>query len=145
MEQQIIWEDNFFNIDTNIEKVFYPLMKKNREFLLIWLWVQENKIIGKFALIWDTESKWWKELRPFEEYGVLKGIEYYVPHELEEKAQEYAYEEKDYYPYFNAFKLIINSKILDSNFKNTPTLTGKQARVPNSGIVEFKGEIKYAI
>ncbi len=116
-------------------KIVWPLLKQGKHFV-VWTWFDTaiKKFYGKFAM--ELTDDGWVEKKPFEEYGVLKGVDHILPNGLENILRVM---ERDwnitFYGYFNYFKLVINSKWLDKDTEVVGTLTTKQARIPNSGLI----------
>lgn len=158
MQLRLFEGEEYYSDGENIKRIIFPLIKyagqERQQVMLVWLWVSEHHhtgydylhsdldVLGKFALVWDKETDYWTELKPFEEYGKLKGVEYMLPHKFEEIALEYATKETDYYSYFDAFKLPLNSDYISEEWSakgdRVATITTKQNRIPNAGIVRYK-------
>lgn len=133
-------EDTFSQICLTLAKKGIPYIV----WLLIKNWDGKGihkkiNLVGKFALYWEKEANQWTEKQNFEEYGVLKGVDYWLPEGFENTSREILKKDSsmeiNWFSYFNQFKLPINSLVLDSETGSVPTVTTKQNRVPNSGLL----------
>ena len=107
---------------------------------VLFLKIENKKVIGQSKFEYDDKLGW-REI-PFKPYSYLSGEPWLAPQEMIDTVLSNFNFYKPVPSWFN-LKVMLLSEIITKDTKHTPTITTKQIRIPNSGILMEKFEPDY--